>query len=67
MYIYRCINFCFPTGEYVCEIETYGSPLSQTSTLEILGKSELLYLSEKQKLFGNILYFIYLIFICTYA
>lgn len=27
----------FPLGEYVCEIETYGSPLSQTSTLEILG------------------------------
>jgi len=23
-------------GEYVCEIETYGSPLDQTSTLEIL-------------------------------
>lgn len=25
-------------GEYVCEIETYGSPLDQTSTLEILGE-----------------------------
>ncbi|QQP41359.1 Uncharacterized protein FKW44_015705, partial [Caligus rogercresseyi] len=23
-------------GEYVCEIETYGSPLDQKSTLEIL-------------------------------
>ena len=25
-------------GEYVCEIETYGSPLAQSSNLEILGK-----------------------------
>ena len=28
----------FVSGDYVCEIETYGSPLSQTSTLEILGE-----------------------------
>ena len=26
------------SGEYVCEIETYGSPIHQTSQLEILGK-----------------------------
>ena len=26
------------TGEYVCEIETFGSPIHQTSRLEILGK-----------------------------
>ena len=26
------------SGEYVCEIETYGSPIHQTSRLEILGK-----------------------------
>ncbi len=26
------------SGEYVCEIETYGDPKDQTSTLEILGK-----------------------------
>ena len=25
-------------GEYVCQIETYGSPLDQRSTLEILGQ-----------------------------
>lgn len=28
-------------GEYVCEIETFGSPLAQSSTLEILGKVDL--------------------------
>ena len=26
------------SGEYVCEIETFGSPMHQTSRLEILGK-----------------------------
>ena len=30
--------YFYSLGEYVCEIETYGSPLDQTSTLEILGK-----------------------------
>ena len=25
-------------GDYICEIETYGKPVSQTSTLEILGE-----------------------------
>ena len=28
----------FFAGEYVCEIETYGSPMHQTSRLEILGE-----------------------------
>ena len=26
------------TGEYICEVETYGAPLDQTHTLEVLGK-----------------------------
>ena len=30
-------NYLF-SGEYVCEIETHGSPLHQTSRLEILGE-----------------------------
>lgn len=25
-------------GEYICEVETYGSPISQISNLEILGE-----------------------------
>ena len=42
------------SGEYVCEIETYGSPLDQTSTLEILGKcfaqyKQIVYISREKK------------------
>lgn len=29
------------TGEYVCEIETFGSPIHQTSQLEILGNKQM--------------------------
>ena len=35
----NCTIFFSLLGTYVCEIETHGSPLHQTSQLEILGKS----------------------------
>ena len=34
----NCTIFFSLLGTYVCEIETHGSPLHQTSQLEILGK-----------------------------
>ena len=34
----RAKTFFFLAGEYVCEIETYGAPMHQTSSLEILGE-----------------------------
>ncbi len=44
-------------GDYICEIETYGKPVSQTSTLEILGERKNLnailnYLWEMKKQFS---------------
>ena len=35
---FNCTIFFSLLGTYVCEIETHGSPLHQTSQLEILGK-----------------------------
>ena len=26
------------SGEYICEVETFGAPLHQTHTLEVLGE-----------------------------
>ena len=26
------------SGEYICEVETFGAPLDQTHTLEVLGQ-----------------------------
>ncbi len=39
-------------GDYICEIETYGKPVSQTSTLEILGERGkiVIYLWEMMKM-----------------
>ena len=54
--VYKSVSiFLFSySGEYVCEIETYGSPLDQTSTLEILGKCfaqyiQIVYISREKK------------------
>ena len=45
-YIWQKMRNCFGifSGEYVCEVETYGSPLHQSSRLEILGKSSFFWL-----------------------
>lgn len=34
-------------GEYICEIETYGSPLDQMHTLEVLGGFKFVHISTK--------------------